>query len=709
MDRSADEPGQPTLLQGFDLRGPAPGGITAATTLPVARVLLETQVPHLDRLYDYLVPAELEADALPGVRIRARFGGQELSGYLVERLAETEPGVELQPLGKVLSTEVVLRGDVLALCQAVAARYAGTVPDVIRSAIPPRMARVESEPATPDQRPGGAPTAEGSATGAPPSSPGSSPGPSSAAPSSSGPSSPGPSSSGACLGQYDGGTAFLHALASGASPRAVATVVPNQAGGWPALLAEAVAACRRSGRGAVVVVPDARDLDRATAALVDALGEADVARLSAEDGATPRYRQFLRVARGQVGVAVGTRSAAFAPVHDLGLVVLWEDQDSSHAEPRAPYHHVREVLLLRAQLAGCALLLAGQSRSAEAQRLVLTGWAPELAAPRALLRANAARVVASSDSFEQERDPVLHAARLPRIAWSTAARALERGPVLVQVARTGFLPAVRCERCREPARCTECSGPLGLDHAGAVPGCRWCGRQAPNWTCPVCAGHRLRAAAIGADRTAEELGRAFPKVPVVSATGEHPRRSVPASPALVVATPGAEPVAEDGYAAVLLLDGDRMLARDELRTGEEVLHRWLGAAALARPSGDGGVVVVAAGESDPVRALVRWDPAGFAERELGLRRELGLPPAVRTAAFSGPAAAADAFAQALELPEAARLTGPVIEEDGVHRWLLFFPYADGARVTAELRRVKARSSANRGPVVGVRVDQQGLL
>src|SRR6185312_7467994 len=149
-------------------------------------------------------------------------------------------------------------------------------------------------------------------------------------------SSPG-SSTGSCLGEYDGGAAYLQALASGGSPRAVATVVPNQPGGWPALLAEAVAACRRSGRGAVVVVPDARDLDRATDALAAALGEADVARLSAEDGATPRYRQFLRVARGQARVAVGTRSAAYAPVHDLGLVVVWEDQDSSHAEPRAPY------------------------------------------------------------------------------------------------------------------------------------------------------------------------------------------------------------------------------------------------------------------------------------------------------------------------------------------------------------------------------------
>lgn len=704
MDRSVDEPGQPTLLQGFDLRGPLPGGITAAATLPVARVLLETQVPHLDRLYDYLVPAELDAAAVPGVRIRARFGGQELAGYLVDRLAETEPGVKLQPLGKVVSPEIVLRDDVLALCQAVAARYAGTVADVIRSAIPPRMARVETEAGPPAVSPAVPPTMRSAVNNGHasdlPSEAGSLDGANSDATTGEPPS---------CLSQYDGGTTFLRHLATGGSPRAVLTVIPNQPGSWPALVAEAVASCLESGRGALVVVPDARDLDRAAATLATAVGEANVARLSAEDGATPRYRAFLRVSRGQARVAVGTRSAAYAPVHDLGLVVLWEDQDSSHAEPRAPYQHAREVLLLRAQHTGCALLVASSSRSAEAQRLVLTGWAPELAAPRSVLRAQAPRVTASSDSFEQERDPVLHAARLPRIAWSTASRALEHGPVLVQVARTGFLPAVRCERCREPARCTECAGPLAVEQSGSVPGCRWCGRKAPGWTCQTCGGHRLRAAAIGADRTAEELGRAFPKVPVISATGEHPRRNVPSSPSLVVATPGAEPVAEGGYAAVLLLDGDRMLARDELRTGEEVLHRWLAAASLAKPSSEGGVVVVAAADSDPVKALVRWDAAGFAERELGLRRDLGLPPAVRTAALSGPATAADAFAGALELDEGVRLTGPVIEEDGVHRWLLFFPYGQGGAVTAELRRAKARSSANRDPVVNVRVDAHGLL
>ena len=108
----------------------------------------------------------------------------------------------------------------------------------------------------------------------------------------------------------------------------------------------------------------------------------DLARLTADDGQTPRYRSFLRVLNGTAGVAVGTRSAAYAPVRDLGLVVCWDDGDDLHIEQRSPYAHTREVLLLRAEQDGAACLLAGHTRSTEAQRLVDAGWAMPVDAAR---------------------------------------------------------------------------------------------------------------------------------------------------------------------------------------------------------------------------------------------------------------------------------------------------------------------------------------
>lgn len=172
--------------------------------------------------------------------------------------------------------------------------------------------------------------------------------------------------------------------------------------------------------------------------------------------------------------------------------------------------------------------------------------------------------------------------------------------------------------------------------------------------------NRLRAQVVGARRTAEELGRAFPAVPVRTSGREQVLDTVPGTPALVVSTPGAEPVAEGGYAAALLLDGWAMLGRPDLRAGEDALRRWIGAAALVRNQGAGGTVVVVAEPTlRPVQALVRWDPVGHAVRELAERAELGFPPVSRMAAVSGPVEAVADFLAAVELPPDAEVLGPV--------------------------------------------------
>src|SRR5699024_152615 len=129
----------------------------------------------------------------------------------------------------------------------------------------------------------------------------------------------------------------------------------------------------------------------------------------------------------------------------------------------------------------------------------------------------------------------------------------------------------------------------------------------------------------------EELGRAFPRVPVRTADADH-RPEIGPEPGLVVATPGAEPIPEEGYAAALILDPWIGLARPDLRAGEESLRRWFGAATLVRSADAGGVVVIVA---DPglrqVQALVQWNPEGYARRELAERRDAALPPATRLA------------------------------------------------------------------------------
>ncbi|HCT78765.1 MAG TPA: primosome assembly protein PriA, partial [Micromonosporaceae bacterium] len=195
---------------------------------------------------------------------------------------------------------------------------------------------------------------------------------------------------------------------------------------------------------------------------------------------------------------------------------------------------------------------------------------------------------------------------------------------------------------------------------GAVASCRWCARPAAGFVCPACGGRRLRAAITGVRRTAEELGRALPDVPVWTSGGEKVLDQVPAGPALVLATPGAEPVADDGYGAVLLLDAWALLTRVDLRAGEEAARRWFQAAALARPASRGGrVVVVADGSLTQVQALIRWDPGWLAERELSERRELGFPPVSQIASLTGAAAAVNELIEEAGIPAEAELLGPL--------------------------------------------------
>ena len=291
-----------------------------------------------------------------------------------------------------------------------------------------------------------------------------------------------------------------------------------------------------------------------------------------------------------------------------------------------------------------------------------------------------------------------------------------------------------------------CNGPLRLTGPQATPDCRWCGALATTpggmaedgttrggtapgntaprntgpggWRCPRCGHDKLRATITGAVRTAEELGRAFPGVKVRTSGGDLVLPRVPAEPALVITTPGAEPLAD--YAAALLLDGWALLSRPSLRAGEETLRRWLAAAALVRP---GGTVLVHADAALPAtQALVRWDPVTFAERDLAERAELGFPPAVRMAAVSGEAAAVASVINGMD--PAFEILGPVPLEqqpqaqqsaraahqgDDQVRALVRAPRAQGGALAKALQAAQAgRSARKEGGGVRVQLDPAEL-
>ena len=658
-----------------------------AAVLPVARVAVDIPLAHLDRPFDYLIPERLADQAVAGCRVRIRFAGQLVDGYLLERVPVSEHPGRLARLDRVVSPEPVLSPEILALARAVADRYAGTMADVLRLAIPPRHARTE-QAASATQAGSAGPV--DSAAGVPGGLGGGVP-------------EPGP------WARYPAGAAFLAALAGGRAPRAVWTALPGPQ--WPEEIARAAGTVAAAGRGALIVLPDARDLDLVDAALTEQLGPGGHVTLAAGLGPAERYRRWLAVRRGAAQIVAGTRAAMFAPVRDLGLVVIWDDGDDLHAEPRAPYPHAREVLALRAHRTGAAALIGGFARTAEATSLLASGWAQPITAARPVLRELAPQVRAAGSDAELARDAAAQTARLPSLALRAARDGLSHGPVLVQVPRRGYLAALGCGRCRDRARCTECGGPLALPGADAALRCAWCGRPEADWRCVRCGYATVRALVTGAGRTAEELGRAFPGLPLLTSGGSGLIPAIDGAPALVVATPGAEPRAHGGYAAALLLDGWVLLGRPSLRAAEEALRRWLNAAALVRAGADGGRVVLVADSALPaVQALIRWDPVTHAERELAERAELLFPPAVRMASLTGPDEAVQALLAAAELPAGTERLGPVDVPPDSIRMLLRVPRSAGLALARALHAGQAARSARKEPgAVRVQLDPAELI
>ncbi|MFH0410513.1 primosomal protein N' [Corynebacterium sp. L4756] len=645
---------------------------TPASVKPVVRVLPLLGVSHLDRAFDYLITEDDSEAAQPGVRVRIRFNGRLVDALLLERLAESDFDGKLAFIDRVISPFQVYPPQMSALVDALANRYGGNRSDIIRFAIPPRHAKAEeADLDTPFEELGELSEPDLSSWSA-----------------------------------YQFGESFVDFVLAGNTARAAWQVAPGD--DWAQAIAALGTKVASSGRGVLVIVPDQSDVDVVESAFREYVSAKQVTILNVSQGPQARYRRYLSVLVGQARIVIGTKSAAFAPVANLGLAVIFNDGDDNLVERSAPYVHSREVLTTRSAQENCSLLIVGHSRTAETQLLVGAGWAHDLVAGESTLRTrmpamvpvgpyglNLSRQVSGNRSNPpaQHQDSGTNSAATPRAragaagtssfdtrAYQAVKHALDRGePVLVQSPRKGYVPTLACAQCFTRARCRHCNGPLSLPQShqqAATPSCAWCGKMETRFKCTECGSNRMRAVVMGSERTAEELGRIFPNTRIIVSGGNKVIEEIPHEPALVVATPGAEPritqpkktsvsSTEDKparlyYGAALILGAGGLLNRQDLRAGEDAMAKWLAAATMVAPAAKGGTVVIAANPGVAViDFFLNWDVVGFAQSELEARREVRFPPAVHMAAIDGADAALDEFLAIAELPEHAEILGPV--------------------------------------------------
>ncbi len=648
-----------------------------AATDPVAHVVLDVQAPHLGRDFDYLVDETMSAMALPGALVRVRFAGRLVNGVVWARSASsTAPESSLRWIERVLAPGLVpdeLRRDVAAIADA----YGGTRANILRLAVPPRSASVDRDMrfAVPANGAGAGDGADGGA-GDDADAPATDPKPSSTTSAGdSGESEPlhaddGRGTDQAPATQSRDSTRFLRsyghggllgsALVSGGFASFVLDCAPGPCEA-ERVLSQAVALSLSAGRSALAVMPDMRTTGR-LARMLSGLGlrvmgpgaqarDADVVILSASMPPADRYRAFRALSLGLVRGVIGTRAVMYAPVRRQGLFAIMDDDAYQQADGMLPYAQARGVLRLRARLHAGVFLAVGAARSAVSQRECEGGEENGVSGPSTVLRPRPDILERrpqvswlTREGLEKAGDPA-PGARVPRRVARLLSQALRQGPVLLSVPRDLATPVLGCGRCHRRARCRLCTGPLAPASSGSVPRCRWCGATATAWSCPHCSGRRIVPIRVGSTGTAMELRRMFPGVPFVVSSPMGSRGfvpSVPALPAVVVATSGFEPLVTDAqgragtYRAAVILDAWTSLYSQSLDAKPDVLAAWMRVAGLASPpDGSGRVVVVGQADEVVVASLTSWDCTVLASAELEDRRAACFPPAVVAACVWG--------------------------------------------------------------------------
>ena len=598
----------------------------------IARVILDSPLPNLDKVFDYAVADELADIISAGQRVRVPFGRSKkpIDGYVIEVVAESSFTGKLSQLTEIVSEVSVLPDNIYKLISAVALRQASTTGDVLASAIVARSVRVEKKF----------------------------------------------SDSQAALQLRKQPDVFTISAAL-ARPTLVASKHTNEAtAAWIDLILSAAFETISSGHSVIVLVPDFRDQALLRTAIAASRFSNHYIDFSTEQKGSLRYENFLECLTEGAHLVVGSRSSLYAPLQNLGLIVCFDDGDRNYQDQQSPYAHARDISLLRQAEEKCSLLFVSHSRSTEVQRLVDIGYASELTET----------FVAPKLAFDETT------ARVSTLAWQTIREAAESGVVLVQVGSKGVARTAYCSDCSKRALCTRCNGPIWID-ATSTPRCRWCNAQNLAFKCGDCGSSKLRQGAGGATRTIAEFGAAFPGLQLVESTGDKPLLSIDGKRKIVVSTPGAEPQATGGYSAVVILDAKQALNRDSLRASEDAVREWSNAIAKLAPNGRAVIVGI---PNNLGQRLALWQQAEIARDELENRRDLDFPPHLRLGSVEGPLEAISDIAASVKIDGVHMLGPiSVLSRTGEdqQRLVLKYTYTSGHELALTLKAAQLRFTA----------------
>jgi len=492
----------------------------------------------------------------------------------------------------------------------------------------------------------------------------------------------------------------------------------------------AIEAARRHGRGAILIVPEIA-LTSQIVDLVSARFGHDVAVLHSRLGQGERYDEWARVADGSASIAIGARSAVFAPVENLGIIIIDEEHEASYKQEAMPRYHARDVAVKRASMVGAVVVLGTATPALESYQAALDGDYGLAVLPRRI-GGKSLPLVHVVDMREQfKRAPSVFSEMLTEAIHGR----LHRGEQTVLfLNRRGYAQFVLCRDCGYVARCTECSVSLTLHASDRSLRCHHCGATVePPAFCPDCRGHRLRGFGLGTERVEAEIRQLFPDARLVRMDRDTTQRKDSHS-ALIRQIRngeadiliGTQMVAKGfdfpNVTLVGVVSADSGLHIPDFRASERTFQILAQVAGRAGRGSTPGEVIVQTFTPDhyAIKCAARQDYQSFYAKEIEQRRELGYPPFgvlanivassedERTAQMATQAVAAALRDTGIDVEVIGPSPAPLMRLRGRFRWHTVVRGSDRSAVVEACRKaVSSVTSAARG-VLTVDIDPTSL-
>jgi primosomal protein N' (replication factor Y) len=498
---------------------------------------------------------------------------------------------------------------------------------------------------------------------------------------------------------------------------------------------QAIARALEAGRGALVLVPEIALTPQLAGRFRARFGD-EVALLHSGLSAAERHAEWLRLRRGEARICVGVRSAVFAPVQDLGIVVVDEEHDPSFKQEDGPAYQARDLAVVRARFAGAPCVLGSATPSLESLWNVRRGRyrlaeLPERVDGRSM---PAIEVV---DLARLRRDGRRFGLLSPPLADALAATLAAGQQSILFLNRRGFETLVVCELCGHEARCPDCSVALTFHKRRGAMLCHYCGRaERPSPACPACGGPR-RGVGVGTEQVEAAVREALPAArlarldrdavgsaaEVAEVLARFARRELDVLVGTQMVTKGHD---FPGVTLVGVVLADTALALPDFRAAERTFQLLSQVAGRAGRGGEPGRVLVQTWNpsSPAIACAAAHDHAAFVTGELAGREALRYPPFSRLLAVRVEGSEDGARRCAEALGEAGRRAvgreagmamlgpapAPLEKLRGRFRWQLLFRAPDHAglrRVQAALAPVAARPPG--GASVRFDVDPQAML